>query len=306
MYKVEIFKNPIEGEILSKKICRFCFREFRPLFNRQLDCLGCKIIVQCGECSIDFELNAKNKHRLSEQLFCSYKCSNTARNKSIICLVHGEQEKSLSGKCMKCMNHRKGTEPKFCINCCKETSHIGSRCKICKSWITPGGLGAPYAWGLMNYCEKHPKEKRNFNFNNISKCWGCIKESITLEGQEVLFNGLWQSTYRKTYNSSLGQSAMEAELVDKKIGWFAYIKGYLDYSNKWIPLVVGKTGSKLVQSSGTDIRFLVNGDKPARIFLQELNLIWDTSKIIVIPTVDKSSALELERFIQKKYNLFLS
>lgn len=49
--------------------------------------------------------------------------------------------------------------------------------------------------------------------------------------------------------------AFEEYLVEQNIKWFTYIKFYIDQQKHIRPLVVGKTGSLLVNKAGTDVSF---------------------------------------------------
>lgn len=108
------------------------------------------------------------------------------------------------------------------------------------------------------------------------------------------------------------KSAFEQSLVDVNISWFVYIKFYINYRTKNIkPLVVGKSGSLLVNSSGSDLSFSTDvNDGPARRFLAESNKIdslsWDKTKVAILPCKSEEKALEIENEIFNKYNLFLS
>lgn len=72
-------------------------------------------------------------------------------------------------------------------------------------------------------------------------------------------------------------------------------------------LVVGKTGSLVVNSSGTDVSFSMDiSHGPARRFLQEEHFEWDKSRILVIPCDDESIALNIEKSMHDEYGLFYS
>ena len=105
------------------------------------------------------------------------------------------------------------------------------------------------------------------------------------------------------------KSAFEQSLVDADIHWFTYIKFYIDYRTKNIkPLVVGKSGSLLVNGSGSDLSFSTDiNDGPARRFLAETNnSSWDKTQVAILPCENEEKALEKENEIFNKYNLFLS
>ena len=95
--------------------------------------------------------------------------------------------------------------------------------------------------------------------------------------------------------------AFEQSLVENNISWFAYIK--FDELNR--PLVAGKSGSKLVNDSGSDVCFSKNIEHgPSRRFLQENNLDWCKTQIAICPCETEQEAYKLEQKILKGYNLF--
>ena len=115
-------------------------------------------------------------------------------------------------------------------------------------------------------------------------CWSCYKDkfiSINLENR--LLNSISKEfptaisipTFRtqdsQTWEGALG--AFNQYLLDLNIQWFVYIKFYIDKeTNQSKPLVVGKTGSTLVNSNGIDVNFSEEiNDGPARKFLNETN-----------------------------------
>ena len=104
------------------------------------------------------------------------------------------------------------------------------------------------------------------------------------------------------------KNAFEQSLVDADIHWFTYIKFYIDNKKKTIrPLVVGKSGSLLVNSSGSDLSFSTDiNDGPARKFLNDENLQWDKTQILIIKAKSEQQALFYEWKIAYVYELFES
>lgn len=99
------------------------------------------------------------------------------------------------------------------------------------------------------------------------------------------------------------RGAFEQNLVENDVNWFVYIK--FDENNK--PLVVGKSGSLLVNSNGSDLSFSMNAnDGPARRYLIENNLDWNKTHIAIMNCDSEQEALKLEKEIALKYNLFES
>lgn len=86
--------------------------------------------------------------------------------------------------------------------------------------------------------------------------------------------------------------------------WLVYIKYYIDFEGASRPIVVGKTGTIKVNSSGTDICFDIkkNDKRAARQFLADNNLSWDKSKISAIGFKTEQEALNFEDYIINKFS----
>lgn len=109
----------------------------------------------------------------------------------------------------------------------------------------------------------------------------------------------------KDWKGSL--QAFEQNLIDNEIGWFAYIKFYINENNKFKPLVCGKSGSKLVNVSGSDVSFSTDiSDGPARRFLQEEGFKWCKTQIAILKCDSEEEAYKKELFYTKELNLFRS
>jgi hypothetical protein len=99
--------------------------------------------------------------------------------------------------------------------------------------------------------------------------------------------------------------AFEQSLIEAGIGWFAYVKFYIDPKKRSLPLVVGKSGSKAVNNSGSDLSFSTDPDDgPGRKFLSESNLEWNKTQVLIIPCDTERQAYDVEQKIQISYNLF--
>ena len=99
--------------------------------------------------------------------------------------------------------------------------------------------------------------------------------------------------------------AFERSLIENSVNWFCYIKFYIDRNSKIRPLVVGKSGSLNVNSSGSDISFSTNiNDGPARRFLIEEGVVWDKTQILIIKSKSEQQALFYEQKISDIYGLF--
>ena len=111
-----------------------------------------------------------------------------------------------------------------------------------------------------------------------------------------------------TENSKLncGHAAFDKLLVDKNISWFVYIKFYNNIDSIK-PLVVGKSGSYLVNKSGSDLSFSKSiKDGPARRFLKEYNYDWYYNKILLVSCDTENEAYNLEKDLSNNFKLFNS
>ena len=107
----------------------------------------------------------------------------------------------------------------------------------------------------------------------------------------------------RTQDSTKRNSLLDDYLVKNNIGWFVYIK----FDELGNPLVVGKSGSKLVNCSGCDVSFDKNPDGgPARQYLIDKDLDWDKTQIFIYRCETEQEALSKEIEIGVKYNLFFS
>lgn len=128
----------------------------------------------------------------------------------------------------------------------------------------------------------------------------------------ILSNFKLYSTFRSQRSNNWengSKSAFEQSLVDDGITWFIYIKFYLDKQNNSKPLVCGKSGSILVNNSGSDLSFSTDiNDGPARRFLAENSgkYLWDKTKIAILSCNSEKEAYELENKYTELLNLFRS
>lgn len=96
-------------------------------------------------------------------------------------------------------------------------------------------------------------------------------------------------------------------LVKQNIKWFVYIKYAKNLFGKNFPLVVGKSGSKLVNNSGSDVSFSEDSNHgPARRYLKENNFEWNKTYIAIYPCETEREAYNKEKEIAIKYKLFES
>ena len=193
-------------------------------------------------------------------------------------------------------NSKKIMSPKFCRKCNSVTEHFGSHCLICKPEKRFGNKPSLikrknilyYLDISLNKYIPWEEYKLKFKTSNIDfKLPEGFKMHSTFRTQD---SGSWSGA----------RSAFEQSLVEANIGWFVYIK--FDENNK--PLVVGKSGSMLVNEH-SDVSFSTNiNDGPSRRYLQENNLNWCKTQIAICPCETEKETYELESILLKDYNLF--
>ena len=214
-----------------------------------------------------------------------------------------------------------GWNKRWCKNCNKEEWHYKTECLKCgdinilatrniKYFNLDDNFNPLYYDIELNkyilweeYKDKFDNKVKNGNINSLLK-----------EIQKDYPNAYIQPTFRtqESQDWTGARIAFEQNLIDKNIGYFVYFKLYLNPNdnNKFDNLkllVIGKTGSLLVNTNGTDVNFSeIEKDGPARKFLKENNYQWDKTKIIVIPTESEKEALRIEKEIKIKYKLFSS
>lgn len=166
-----------------------------------------------------------------------------------------------------------------------------------------------------NYCKKHPDQRMSFK----NQCWSCYRQSFEIKIENIsffkirkmlglhLFHHFYMvPTFRNSENSWNGDKiAFEQYLKELGVKWFVYIKFYVDKKRVYRPLVVGKSGSMLVNASGSDLNFSTDvNDGPARKFLKSNHVKWNYDFIAVRKCKNESDAYKIETMIMNKYNLF--
>lgn len=288
-------------------IKRFCSLKCQyNTFHGPIDCQlhGHQLASLAGKCAkcnsdkvngpIDCKLHGLQERSINN--VCPI-CNNLKVSISITCEFHGYQPTSFSGKCQKC-NSNKFNMAIFCeVHGHQETSFAG-KCPQCFN----GTL-----WLNNCDCKEHPYEVKQVLLGINYHCWSCIKDSFEFKAIETFHTDqMWIPTFRDNIYNAKGQHAMEQYLVEKNISWFTYIKFYINNDSQIVPLVVGKSGSKLVNLKGSDIAFMYKGDTPARSLLRDNGLLWDTTKILVIPAISDLEALKLEKTLANNHKLFYS
>lgn len=151
-------------------------------------------------------------------------CHNNNINKSITCKIHGYQEHSFAGKCIKCINNdqkdrlvelaikncekanngywktEKGIKikikigkenlqikNKFCEKCNFETPHRGNNCLICNPNCY--GSSIPYIIKIDNFCKTHNSSFLVYIKElNQFMCYECYKEKYNNNQIDILIN----------------------------------------------------------------------------------------------------------------------
>ena len=288
----------------------------------------------CDYCGKEFEIIRLSDFITSEKdlRFCSNNCALQYRNRTkemkeaVVAMNVARVSKNLSKSqvCKKCGNNFFSIFPMNVCNSCiasetnKRNSNIDQVCEICGKIFN-----STFIMKICLYCNPNMNVS---SFNEHGEYWDkTINEYVPWEKCKKKFkvnniavdtlpdNFEFYPTFRTQDSDdwSNASQAFERSLVEASIGWFVYIKFYIDRnSNDELvrkPLVVGKTGSKLVNKSGTDVCFSTDiSDGPARRFLSEENLDWDKTVIAICKCESELEAYQLESEIEKCYNLFRS
>lgn len=164
-----------------------------------------------------------------------------------------------------------------------------------------------------NRCEKHPFQRltfRNYCFDCYVHEWQNVNSrTSSVKGCSglVFKHGFkWFPTLRTSTDSWGGDKAAFDMLLSKRgYKWIVYIKLYRDHKGTIRPLVVGKSGSTKVNSSGCDLNFSTAvEDGAARKFLAKNGYCWYYRYILVKKCYTQKSAYIFERKIMKKYHLY--
>mgnify|MGYP003372754878 CR=1 FL=1 len=290
-----------------KKYCDICKKE--TWYYNDI-CLNC-------------EINYNNTKKLDKNNECNY-YNNNFSFKNKVKYYKGEPiefviskldsgEYNIKDNCI-------GFNKRYCKNCKSEVWHCGAECIVCGNINKLNNGGIPNFIEIDNVLYYYDKDAKKYipwknykdKIENKKEIPNSIKEFQNLIQQNYLNNDIFiQQTFRtqESKNWSGAKAAFEMSLAEKNIVWFVYIKFYrkINDANYIKPLVAGKSGSLLVNKSGSDVNFSENvEDGPARRLLSESNgkYVWDKTKILVVSCKSEEEALKIESEIQKKYNLF--
>lgn len=123
----------------------------------------------------------------------------------------------------------------------------------------------------------------------------------------ILFHGFrWCPTLRTSKNGWDGEKiGFNMVLEERDYTWVVYIKFYITKDNVIKPLVVGKSGSTKVNSSGCDLSFSTAvEDGPARKFLHDKKYEWYQDYILIKNFKDEKAAYAFEGKIMRKYDMY--
>ena len=212
--------------------------------------------------------------------------------------------------CEKLNNYHK----EYCPICKTETLHNGfGTCGICNpnifgqipNFIERNNAIFFFDISLMDYVPWEDYKKKFIKNQNDYYLETDFIKRIKIEYP----NAFIQTTFRTqdSENWNVAKAAFEQNLLEQDINWFAYVKFYINNDSNIKPFVVGKSGSLNVNNNGSDVNFSTDiNDGPARKFLNEENLEWDKTQILIIPCRTKDEAFKIEKEIAINFNLFQS
>lgn len=320
-----------------KRKCYICGVEFDYDQSNHINCRAHKIVVKCKICNKIFELDFNKYSGTSKALinntlhdheeldcFCSKECQN--KNLSNIQEQLKEKKKGwYSEQAIKARNNPKSqtlrnlNAVKNGVNglqkCLEKEQNDANFAKIMYSARSNNG---------KKYGVKNLKAIKSFDIINNVLCYfdKTVNKYVPWDEWKRKFMDMnldfqlpeefqWVPTFRDQNSNDWvrTRSAFEHYLTELEIGWFAYIKFYVDRNGEIKPLVVGKSGSLLVNSSGSDVSFSMDEDDgPERRFLMESNGAYDWYRThIAICKCDKEvEAYEMESKIEEQFHLFQS
>ena len=293
------FKVQINGN----EICMSCHGRKHGLGNPKIHTKTIKSQMKNGTFNmLNPEVHAKaTENRIKNYSSGNVKCFKCGKNKPL----------NAFGICKECnskiaIENRKN---KMCDICNKITPHNGNVCLICHpdsiyrnlpNFIKMNDILYYFDSKIKDYIpwiDYKKQFKTEFNNDFINK----VKKDYS--------NVFMQPTFRNQDSKDWAgaKQAFEQSLVENNVYYFCYIKFYIDLNNNMKPLVVGKSGSLNVNTTGSDVSFSTDiNDGPARRFLNEEKLQWDKTKILIIPCKTENEAFDIEKFITLKYCLFES
>ena len=215
-------------------------------------------------------------------------------------------KRDISGMCKECRyevsskvgihNVEINTIPGICIKCGEYSKirNLSGMCQKCSSV------------GKSNFLEESIQpcghKSKSVLSNGEYVCWKCYIQDFDKSNFIPKFNGIIVPTFLKQNDTnSIPGNKFETYLSDLGIGWFVYIK----YHENGKPLVVGKSGSLLVNSNGSDLSFDRKEDGgPARQLLIDTSSNWNRTMVEILKVNSELEALDLEYSLQLKFKIF--
>lgn len=153
-------------------------------------------------------------------------------------------------------------------------------------------------------------------FHNGKKLRMDIKPEYSIEeiiaGLKVEYKDEYEKKV-KEFNTFLKQDqvrwgkgarySFEESLVKEGTKYFTYIKLYIDENGELIGLTAGESASKKINKK-TDLSFSIKREHgPARCFIDDYDLDWCQTKILVFPANSKCEARKIEYDLRKMFSL---
>lgn len=234
--------------------------------------------------------------------------------------------KSHSSNIMKSLHSNDGI--KFCSKCNKNTYHIlAVGCMFCHNNSDTMKLATAkrnlYNWQndpeyrkriASNLCSEIVYRYNNDKITHINDI--PIEEYYQILPQEDFLSslfpiGFYISTglFQVQTGKFTGKLSLDQRLVDLNIGYFVYIKNYINIEGKSLPLQVCKSTTTLVTKSIPDFSFDYSKGGAARQFLLDNNLKWDQEKVFIIPISkedygSQGCPSQTEKYIHDEIKLF--
>lgn len=328
----------------AEKICWICGEKFDYGYSSLHTCGACKIIVKCTLCKCEFELDisrysGSDAVKINEALFngkdiiafCSRKCRGVAQGKAFSKWCTENPEK-LKENLRPHYDEKTGHYFRGSHDLTKQAEMMRERYqKKAKDEPEFASLHRKRCIAAARqYWEKHPElayenAMKNLGLNAMPHLfekdgqwlfltkegktvpWEEYRKTFAVQDMRLPYGFMTIPTFRdqNSDNWSGSKSAFEQQLIDMCIKWFVYIKFYITNEGQLKPLVVGKSGSFLVNNSGSDISFSENvKDGPARRFLAEEGLHWCKTQVAILSCETEQEAYLVERQLQDQYGLF--
>ena len=285
----------------------------------------------CDYCGKEFEIIRLSDFIASDKnlRFCSHNCALQYRNrtpemrKAVVKMNNSRAKENLNKiqVCKKCGRKFQSVFPMDICNGCitSETNKKNAKQEqICKKCGKP--FYSPFIMKIGPCCNPNLPKLNFITKDNVSYYydqstndyipWEEYKKKFITKKVNVLPDEFelvptFRTQDSEDWNGS--KRAFEQNLVDEGIGWFIYVKFYINRTGEIKPLVCGKTGSLNVNTVGTDVIFDYDiNSGPARKFLIEEGLEWDKTQIAILRCKSEEEAYENENYYINKLDLFQS